>query len=98
MKITYTLAEAQSALAAKLNSISDLNASHTFYAEDVRIDFHTTPALTTDAVAAQLLTIMKEARCDVPNKINLIKAVRTLAPFGLKEAKDLVEQIFPPSY
>ncbi len=63
--------------------------------ECVEVTPEVTPGspLTSAKAAEQIEIIMKEARCHCPNKINMIKAHRTLTGFGLYESKCAVEKI-----
>lgn len=84
MKLTVSNIEAKSLIAEK----------HNLHVDDVLID-PVVPASTNNVdICRAFLRNLPEATVR-GNKINLIKATRTITGMGLKEAKDLVEEFAP---
>lgn len=101
MKITYTLAELRYMLADKHNAQPAEIVIEAPVAPTLASAAPQYPLPGHD-VANQLEIIMTEAKkyhapdrgfANFVNKIAMIKAVRTLTGYGLKEAKDLVEKV-----
>jgi ribosomal protein L7/L12 len=97
MKVSLTYSEAQNVIANHLNANS-------IHSEDIVIEPSAPipapspiPTLFPAQVAAELDKLIRATnRGGYADKIGMIKAVRTLTGYGLKESKDFVESALMP--